>query len=52
LSAKVGAVQADLKRPASRIDFAVFARAGFTEELAREARKRGVLLYDVGEVLC
>jgi AAA+ ATPase superfamily predicted ATPase len=52
LTAKVGAVQADLKRPASRIDFAVFARAGFTEELAREARKRGVLLYDVGEVLC
>lgn len=51
LSAKVGAVQADLERPASRIDFAVFSRSGFTEELAREARSKGVSLYDVGDVL-
>ena len=50
LTAKTAAVQADLKRPARRVDLAIFSRAGFTRELTKEAKKLGVLLVDVEQV--
>ena len=52
LEGKVPSVQADLKRPAGRIDLALFSRSGFTPELQRQARARDdVLLFTVGEML-
>ncbi len=51
LTAKTAAVQADLKRPARKVDLAIFSRAGFTKELTREAKKASVLLVDVEQVL-
>ena len=51
LTAKTAAVQADLKQPARKVDLAIFSRAGFTRELTKEAKKLGVLLVDVEQVL-
>ena len=49
--AKTAAVQADLKRPARKVDLAIFSRAGFTTELTNEAKQLGILLVDVEQVL-
>ena len=52
LEAKGPAVQADLKRAATRVDLALFSRSGFTPELRRQARARDdVLLFTVEEML-
>lgn len=52
LEAKLPAVQADLKRPATKVDLALFSRSGFSPELLAVARAReDVLLYTVDEIL-
>lgn len=51
LEAKLAALTADLERPPSRIDLALFSRSGFTPELEEEAARRSLLLVGVGEML-
>jgi AAA+ ATPase superfamily predicted ATPase len=51
LIAKLPTVAADLERPATTVDYALFSRAGFTKDLAKEARSKGVLLFNIKDVL-
>ena len=51
LTTKTAAVQADLKRPARQVDLAIFSRAGFTQQLVKEAKKSRVRLVSVEQVL-
>lgn len=51
LEAKSAAVVADLERPPTRIDYALYSRAGFTPRLQKEAKARGILLFEVEDVL-
>jgi AAA+ ATPase superfamily predicted ATPase len=51
LEAKAPAVAADLQRTPSRVDLALFSRAGFTPDLEAEAAARGVALFTVEDVL-
>jgi len=51
LRQKAAAVAADLEGQPSRVDFALFSRAGFTRDLQSEAGQSGVLLATVEDVL-
>jgi hypothetical protein len=51
LAAKIPQVAHDLERPPTRVDMAIFSRAGFTPALEREARARGARLFTVADVL-
>lgn len=51
LVAKAPAVQQDAERAARNVDFALFSRSGFTDELRQVAATRQVRLVPVAEVL-
>ena len=51
LVAKTPRVAQDLPSPPTRVDYALFSRVGFTDELREEAESRGVLLATVEEVM-
>ena len=51
LVAKMPLVARDLPSPPTRVDYALFSRVGFTDELRREAKSRGVLLATVDDVM-
>ncbi len=51
LVAKSAAVAADLERPPTRVDYALFSRSGFAPDLEGQAAERGVLLVSLAEVL-
>ncbi len=51
LTAKLPFIATDLERAATRVDYVLFSRSGFTKALVKEARAKGILLLDVKDVL-